>query len=123
LHESRATALRVSHGVSVSTAAPIAAAPLVFRKVAGAAPAFPAARATPSIASTILKAPATTHVVARTAAAPETTESGEVAPSPAPEPRKLDLEWLTQQVSSRLARRLEIERERLGVRPWRQSSF
>jgi len=124
LHDSRAIGSRVSQGASMTTAAPIVAstaAPLVFRKVAAAAPASPAAR--PSIASTIVKTPAATNVVARAAAAPDTTEDGEAALSPAPDSKKMDLEWLTQQVSARLARRLEIERERLGVRPWRQSSF
>jgi hypothetical protein len=30
-----------------------------------------------------------------------------------------DVDWITEQVSRRLARRLEIERERMGVRRWR----
>jgi hypothetical protein len=34
----------------------------------------------------------------------------------------LDIDWITEQVGSRLARRLEIDRERQGVRQWRQVS-
>jgi hypothetical protein len=95
----------------------------VFRKVVAAPAAFSAATGTPSIASAIMKAPAATNVVAR-AAMPAEPVHGETPSSPtlAREP-SLDLEWLTHQVSHRLARRLEIERDRLGVRPWRQSSF
>jgi hypothetical protein len=33
-----------------------------------------------------------------------------------------NIEWITEQVGLRLARRLEIERERMGVRRWRQVS-
>jgi len=98
-----------------------AAAPLVFRKAVATTSVFPATGGPPSIAPTIMKAPAATTVLARTAATPETTEAA--LPSTPASAQRMDLEWLTQQVSSRLARRLEIERERLGVRPWRQSSF
>jgi hypothetical protein len=34
----------------------------------------------------------------------------------------IDIDWVTEQVGNRLARRLEVERERLGVRRWRQAN-
>ncbi len=116
---------RASIGRPMSTAPSVVATtttPLVFRKAVAAIPAFHPSKESSSIASTVTTS-APKGVVARMPAAPESTV-GEAARTPT-EVREapMDIEWITQQVSSRLARRLEIERDRLGVRPWRQSSY
>ena len=120
-----------SAGAGESAAAPLAsassAAPaisitrttqsLVFRKSL-AVPATPPATDTPSIT----RAP--TSVISRKAEAPASkAKDAPISAPAAARDRPIDLDWMTREVSSRLARQLEIERERLGVRTWRPSSF
>jgi hypothetical protein len=92
---------------------------LVFRKslptnAASAAPDAPA----------VTHAPTTT--IARkvdsstTAHAKEHAHAQGRAPAAAAHNPPIDLDWMTREVSIRLARQLEIERDRLGVRTWRR---
>lgn len=48
----------------------------------------------------------------------------DAAPTPAPgtDATEMDIDWIAEQVGHRLARRLEVDRERMGVRQWRQLS-
>jgi len=104
-----------ARAVPAMTAAPaISVAPqrLVLRKAI-----VPATRAegplqTPSISS------APTSAIARTHDAHGTStyhaETGHA--------HDWNLDWIAEQVGKRLARRLEIERERTGVRQWRQAN-
>ena len=90
---------------------------LVFRKSL-AVPATPPATDTPSITRT------PTSVISRKAEAPASkAKDAPISAPAAARDRSIDLDWMTREVSSRLARQLEIERERLGVRTWRPSSF
>jgi hypothetical protein len=87
---------------------------LVFRKSLATAVASQPADA-PSIT------PAPTGVIARKPEASAPVSKHAHAPAPAAaRDRSLDLDWVTREVSTRLARELEIERERLGVRTWRR---
>jgi hypothetical protein len=95
---------------TVSPQGGAASLPLVFRK--------PDVHATPSPSRSGVQAPSTTS--------PNGVKAHKPAP-PKAAPRigaaavadGLNLDWITEQVGTRLARRLEIERERMGVRPWR----
>lgn len=105
-----------STGMS-STAAKTATAsfaPLLFRKPDITAPAAQVSGKLPTIT------PAAPGVISRTAAAPASNPGQVFAAAP---DVAMDIDWIAQQVSSRLERRLDIERERLGVRPWRQSNY
>jgi len=61
-------------------------------------------------------------VIARKEAAPEHLPKA-IGHSPAVKyAGDTEIDRISAQVEDRLARRLEIERERLGVRPWRQAN-
>jgi hypothetical protein len=105
----RASGLRVTSPLSASvTAAPM---PLLMRQTeAGAAP--------PPAETPLLWTAGSAVSSAQTTASPHlnATESAGTHPN---EP---SIDWIAEQVGNRLARRLEIERERRGVRQWRQVS-
>lgn len=123
-----AARLPVSSAAPITPALPVttvsktpSAAPvhLLFRKPDAAAtashpptPAPTITRHAPSIASS------PTGVVARMPVAPDATLLG---PASMHE-HDPHLDWIAEQVGHRLARRLEVERERMGVRQWRQLS-
>jgi hypothetical protein len=102
----------MSSGAAQTATAPFA--PLLFRKPDMAAPAAQVYGNPPAIT------PAAAGVISRSAATPATHPGQDFAATP---DVAMDIDWITQQVSSRLSRQLEIERERLGVRPWRQSNY
>lgn len=107
---SRATDAQPS--VGGPSLSPIASsAPLVLRKSNAAASTT---GGTPATAATTTSA-VTTPLVARSA----TTSSHHAPAAARPTQHALDLDWVAEQVGQRIARRLEIERERLGVRSWR----
>ena len=84
--------------------------PLVLRKHAAAVRTDPSHQTTSSIG------PSPTSAIVPEAAPAAATEGAW---------RSADLrtiDWIAEQVTYRLARRLEIERERMGVRAWRQVS-
>jgi hypothetical protein len=123
----------------VSAGAP---SPVIWRKAATAAPlpmvtALPSTPTSPSLAAPspqlVLRKPivstetsrgpsqplsittSTPQVVARTA----DHGSGTPHTGTSTYSHEWNIDWITEQVGRRLARRLEVERERLGVRPWR----
>jgi hypothetical protein len=88
-------------------------APLILRKPSSAAHATTTPTAATPSTPAVTPQPASS-VIARTAA-----PSAAAAPHrPIPTPPH-DIDWIAEQVGQRIARRLEIERERLGVRSWR----
>ena len=90
-----------------------AATPLVMRRpditAHGPAPTSPPAISSPAITtsapSTIARAPAS-PVASPHVASPGRADAAQI-------------DWIAEQVGNRLARRFEIERERMGVRSWR----
>ena len=110
--------LPVVGALPVTTASPTAAstsAQLVLRKpIVTAAPSQ--SPAPPTIT------PSPHNVIARTAneTAPESV--GQRSHAPYTHSHDIDIDSLAEEVGNRLARRLEIERERMGVRQWRQVS-
>lgn len=109
------TPLAVPAGVQKVATASFAS--LLLRKAVSAAPVTNA----PGIA------PTSGSVDARSAAVPGPAASapaGDVGNLSAAQANvTLNIDWIAQQVSSRLERRLEIERERVGVRSWRRSNY
>lgn len=104
-------------------AAPASAsfAPLLLRKLDTAVAKSATESATES--ATVVSHRMPSGLISRAAATtPAQTYELEAQSETAPE-IPMDIDWIAQQVASRLERRLEIERERLGVRPWRQSSY
>ena len=114
-HGSRNAA--AAHAAPASPTVAGISTPLLWRK--------PDAVAAPQVAGSLPTiTTAASAVIAREAAAPVQTPTPD-QPMHAPASTSavaMDIDWITEQVGSRLARRLEIERERLGVRPWRQVS-
>jgi hypothetical protein len=96
-------------------------APLLLRKPDAAARPSRAAPPAPAITTSA------TGVIARTAAAPHSTPNGHGSHADAAAPEKgawaygeyWNIDRIVEQVGLRLARRLEVERERTGVRQWR----
>jgi hypothetical protein len=114
--------LSIGTPVNPVTRVAAAAAPsLVFRKADAITHASSVSMAAPRVTVPVSGA-ATRGEIARPPAAPESQPSESVPPAVPTYPAAVDIDWITQQVSGRLARRLEIERERLGVRPWRPSN-
>lgn len=119
-----------------------AASPVLWRKTATAA-ALPLATALPSTMTSpslvavppqlvLRKAIVSTetnrgpsHPLSITTSAPQvvarTADEGRGSPHAGTSTFSYDwnIDWITEQVGRRLARRLEVERERLGARPWR----
>jgi hypothetical protein len=89
------------------------AAPLVLRKPSNAARANITPPSTTPSTPAITTQPAAS-VIARTAAPNPAPVAHRAVPTP-----PHDIDWIAEQVGNRIARRLEIERERLGVRSWR----
>ncbi|MEP6620363.1 MAG: hypothetical protein ABJE47_13650 [bacterium] len=107
-----AQSLAPSVRLGIPASPSVAASALLLRKPEQvASPSVSRAQA-PSITTT------SRDVVARTAEAPQPATSD--APWSYTDDRNID--WIAEQVGNRLARRLEIERERMGVRQWRQLS-
>lgn len=110
-----ATPTPAARALPAITAAPtisIAPQPLVLRKAVVPSTRAGASMQPPSIST----APAS--VIARTHDAHGATSSqGEAGHAD-----DWNIEWIAEQVGKRLARRLEIERERTGIRPWRQAN-
>lgn len=122
-----------------------AAAPLILRKIDAAA-RVRAATALPAVSAVQNVSSAPPRLVLRkpsvpVAAAPLLSPAPSIAAAPAsviarthdaygPAPhhgesrqaRDWDIDWIAEQVGRRLARRLEIERERTGIRSWRQAN-
>lgn len=116
----RATAATRSSGVSApggvtilpSTTA-VAPSQLVLRK--------PDAVAAPAVQSTTPSASAQPAVARGDRAAASGAESAPNAGAWS-QANERSIDWIAEQVGQRLVRRLEIERERMGVRQWRQVS-
>ena len=108
-----------SGGLAVAVASPAvvrsASTQLLLRAPDASAPAVPPRTATPPVAGASAggSAGATPRAAGPQSTARDSTwtHAGEA-----------NIEWIAEQVGNRLARRLEIERERMGVRQWRQVS-
>jgi hypothetical protein len=99
-------------GLANTTASPsISAAPtqLVLRKAVVSGQANQGPTQSPSIT------PSPPQIIARMAA----DEGHRTAYGPSTSSHDWNIDWITEQVGRRLARRLEIERERMGTRSWR----
>ena len=102
----------VSAQPAITASPTIAAAPaqLVLRKAVVSTGTSQGPAQPPSIT------PSTQQVIARTADGDHATPNAGTSTFS----NDWNIDWIAEQVGSRLARRLDIERERLGVRPWRQ---
>jgi hypothetical protein len=101
--------------IALAPSSPASATPLVLRRVAAPVPASPS---TPPVAYSMPSSSAVAEELTRAAQAERTTSSTPHAAAAA-HAGNSDIDQLAEQVERRLRQRLEIERERRGIRSWR----
>jgi hypothetical protein len=111
-----ATTAPSAPAIALAPAAPNAAMPLVLRRVAAPVPASPSA---PPVPYGIPSSSAGAEELTRAAQSEGTVSAPHAAAASAAEGGHGDIDRIAEEVERRLRQRLEIERERRGIRSWR----